>query len=164
MKKLLITFFIIAALVTTISAEEKDKYTFVGVAISSKNIDFNNANSQKDATFGFRYGIQNKDYRVMTTAELDQRGYRGLTLETDSLFNTMNIYKMELKPYIGVSIGYVDHKKDNTDHAIFGIHTGAIMYINKDFDLDLGFSRQLKRKDKGINAINAVVLAVHYYF
>jgi opacity protein-like surface antigen len=147
--------------------EEKkttEQYQFIGTTLSVKKSKFESAGTKTDATLGLRYGLQDTQWRAMVTLEKDYRGFKAATLETDVLFNTLDIETLKVKPYIGASVGYYDHKENDNKHAIFGLHSGFIINVSDSIDFDFGISHKRKRDTDNLKRLNELTLSIHYFF
>jgi len=139
-------------------------YMFSGLSITTVTHNFNDKSNQTDASLGIRFGMQSTSWRTLIDYSADWRGYKSLTLETDKLFPAHKVLSRQIAPYAGLSIGYFDHKQNNTEHAIFGLHGGLIVNISKNVDLDVGLSYKRKRKSENLDDSKALSLSVHYFF
>jgi len=139
-------------------------FHFIGASVSSKFSEFSVGTTRNNTTFGLRYGIQNTKWRSFIGLEKDQRSYTEVTFETDYLFDTLRVKRTKLKPYIGTSIGYYDHKLNDNKYAIFGLHSGLIVNLTETMDLDLSLSHKIKRETKNLKKLDAITLSLHYFF
>lgn len=149
---------------TTSSMDYVSKFTFVGVSITSSNIDFTDGPSQKDATLGLRYGLQSTNWRTFADVSFDWRDNLSVSLETDKLFSAYKVESLTVAPYIGASIGYFDHKLNDKKHSIYGAHMGLLFNLSDKIDLDLGLSIKRKRNLDNINKYTGASLSLHYFF
>jgi len=160
MKKHLIVFLLFA----NIAVCATENFSFVGATVSTKASTFTNAGTNRDATFGLRYGLQNTQWRTMVSLEADYRGYKEATLETDYLFNTLDIESQKIKPYLGVSIGYYDHDNSDSQHALFAGHFGLIFNVSDKIDFDASVSYGEKRDNINLDHLVGLSFGVHYFF
>lgn len=145
-------------------AADVDKFMFIGISTSINQISFKGLGTDKSATLGLRYGIQSKVARTLIEAKKNFQGLKEFTLETDLMFNPVEINRVLVKPYVGASIGYFNHKYNNDGHAMFGIHFGTLVNINNDFDLDVSYVLKDKRDSSDMRSYKGVSMALHYYF
>ena len=149
----------------SLSEDYHSKFNFIGASITSSSIDFTDNTSQKDALLGIRYGIQNTNWRTFSEIKFDWRNNYTVTLETDKLFIAYKIESLTIAPYIGASIGYLEHTKDDDDeHAVFGLHSGLIFNLNDTMDLDLSLSKKRKRDFENVDKIISIGVSLHYFF
>ena len=149
---------------TTPTIDNIAKFSFVGISISSSKIDFTNTTSQKDATLGLRYGLQSTSWRTFADVSFDWRDNLSVSLETDKLFTAYKIETLTVAPYLGVSIGYFDHKLSDDNHSMYGLHAGVLFNLSDKVDLDFGMSLKCKRNLDNIDKYTGATLSLHYFF
>jgi len=149
---------------TTPTIDHIAKFSFVGISISSSKIDFTNVGSQKDATFGLRYGLQSTSWRTFADVSFDWRDNLSISIETDKLFTAYKVETLTVAPYLGVSVGYFDHKLSDDNHSMYGMHAGVLFNLSDKVDLDFGISLKRKRNLDNIDKYREATLSLHYFF
>ncbi|CAA6807268.1 MAG: Unknown protein [uncultured Sulfurovum sp.] len=162
MKK--ITLLLLITLLSTQTIVAKEKFTFIGVSVSQKNIEFKTLDDEKEAAVGLLFGMQNKGYRVTLKAEKDFTSLNEYSIQSDLLLNTVKVEKMLFKPYVGVSLGGIKHDKNDQYNSMYGLHFGALINIDDNFDVDLSYNMKDKRDSSTLRKYRGLTLALHYYF
>ena len=147
-------------------------YDFIGVqtGISSLSAGDKSASDITAPTIAFKYGRQTSEWRTAI--------YYNYTYNSDNKFHSLiaqvdhgvmidSFTQFPFKPYIGFSVGMMQHKfngESNSDF-VYGVDTGINYVLNNIMDLDLSFQHMLTGgKLKNIDDMNNLSLSLHYYF
>lgn len=166
MKKINILLFPFIFLTTLTYAEDK-VYSFIGIQTSATK--FENASTP---TVGIRYGQQTATVRTSLNYDYGKHSkdsYHTLMIEMDTGILTETFAGSQFKPYIGASIGIIQHNNSkgasSTENGyLYGINTGFTYILNNDIDLDLGYKFLQTSKLKNLNNINDLSFAMHYFY
>jgi hypothetical protein len=160
--KILITLFLLNS---TINAEDLDKlYTFIGIQTSYTKYD------DKDApTIGLKYGKQNSLWRtalIYNYAVNSDDTYHSLIMQVDRGVLIDMFEDKPFKPYIGFSLGVMQHKNDYIKDRgyLLGGNIGINYVIDNYFDLDLGYRFLTTSKMKNLSNRQDLSISIHYYF
>ena len=139
-------------------------YTFVGVQGGYSK--YGNIDAP---TIGFSYGKQNSEWRTAINynyANGSNHTYNSLIIQVDKgvLIDLFEDYPF--KPYLGFSLGAMQHKKgDITDNGyLFGGNAGFNYVVNNLIDIDLGYKYMTSSKFHNLNDRGDILLSLHYYF
>ncbi|NOZ90444.1 MAG: hypothetical protein GXO60_04060 [Epsilonproteobacteria bacterium] len=166
MKLFIKTLFILFLLNSTINAYDGlDKlYTFIGVQGGYTKYD-----NVDTPTIGFKYGKQNSQWRTALIYNYSVNSddiYHSFIVQVDKGILTDVFKDVPFKPYIGFSLGAMQHKNDTlTDRGyLFGGNIGINYVLNNYFDIDLGYRYMTTSKLKNLNDRSDFALSLHYYF
>ncbi len=139
-------------------------YSFIGVQSGYSNYD------NRDApTIGLTYGKQNTEWRTAINynyANSSNNIFHSLIIQVDRGVLTELFRDYPFKPYIGFSLGVMQHKKGslNDKGYLFGGNIGINYVINNSLDIDLGYKYMDTSKLKKIDDRGDFMLSLHYYF
>ena len=170
--KILLSLFIISS----ISYSKDDgiiaMYDFIGVqtGISSISAGKKSASDITAPTIAFKYGRQTAEWRTAIyynyTYNSDNK-FHSLIAQVDHGIMMDSFTQFPFKPYIGFSVGIMQHKFDGDSNSdfVYGFNTGINYVLNKKMDLDLSFQHMLTGGElKNIDGMNNLSLSLHYYF
>lgn len=163
MKKLNILFLPLLLLSTSIQAEDK-LYSFIGVQTST--IKYQKVLTQ---TIGVKYGKQTKDIRTSISYNYGKKSnnnYHTLIMQIDTGVLKNRFKNSALKPYIGASVGVMEHTTNsNKDRGyIYGANAGLTYLLSDVVDLDLGYRFMKTVKLDDIDKINDLTFSMHYFY
>jgi len=166
MKKIILLFLPIVLLSSSLFAQER-LYSFIGVQTSTSKFDKITA-----PTIGVKYGKQSKDIRTAISYNYGKNSddtFQTLIMQIDTGILTNTFKKSPLKPYIGASLGLIQHKNNNlisyTDKGyLLGANTGVTYIFNNNMDFDLGYRFLKTSKMKEIKDINDLSFSMHYFY
>ena len=168
MKQIFKKLFITLTLFSSLSyAFESDLYSFIGVQGSSSKYD-----DLSTPTVALKYGQQNSIWRTAISLNYAQTGddrLQALIAQVDHGVLTDMFEELPIKPYIGFSLGVINHQNDknsiDSDNGyLYGANGGINYVLNNDFDIDLGYRYLKTDKLKYIDDISDITLSLHYYF
>ena len=150
---------------TTLSAYDKS-YSFIGV-----QTDFSKIDKVKAPSIGLKYGLQQKNARTSFSINYGKKGvdtFQSALLQVDMGIFKNTLRNSSFKPYVGLSVGIMQHDNDafvKEDRGlVYGVNTGLAYILNDSFDVDLGY-RYLKTSSLDtIDEINAANLSLHYFY
>ena len=138
-------------------------YSFVGAQTSL--ISYENTTAP---SFGLKFGKQADMWRTTLSIDYSTDGSDSTTslfLESDRGILSELFKDSKFQPYVGFSVGMLQHKNETTDSGSgYGLNTGLTYIFNNDIDLDFGI-RVLNVK--GIDAVghmNNLTCSLHYFY
>ncbi len=139
-------------------------YSFIGVQGGYSKYDNIDA-----PTIGFTYGKQNSEWRTAINynyANSSNNSFHSLILQVDRGILTELFKEYPFKPYIGFSLGAMQHTKGSFDDRgyLFGGNIGINYVLNNSIDIDLGYRYMDTSKLKKISDRGDLMLSLHYYF
>jgi len=167
MRKINILFLPLILLVNMAEANDEKVYSFIGVQTSAKH--FENTTTP---TIGLRYGMQSNNLRTSISYDYGHKSnnsYHTLMMEIDTGVFGNTFVNSKLKPYMGASLGFIQHNNKNLisprDRGyLYGINTGLTYIVNDLIDLDLGYKFLKTEKLDNIDSINDLTFAMHYFY
>ncbi len=139
-------------------------YTFIG--LQSAYTQYDNIDAP---TIGFSYGKQNSEWRTSLNynyAISSNHTYHSAIIQVDKGVLTELFRDYDFKPYLGFSLGAMQHKKGSiTDNGyLFGGNAGFNYVVNNLIDIDLGYRYMSTSKFQHLNDRGDFLLSLHYYF
>ena len=138
-------------------------YSFVGGQTSIISYEDTTAPS-----FGLKFGKQADMWRTTLSIDYSTDGSDSTTslfLESDRGILSELFKDSQFQPYVGFSVGMLQHKNETTESGSgYGLNTGLTYIFNNDIDLDFGI-RVLNVK--GIDAVghmNNLTCSLHYFY
>ena len=138
-------------------------YTFVGAQTTIDRFSGTTAPS-----FGIKYGKQADMWRSALSLSYAKNASDSLT----SLLLDVNrgvlekVFKdFQTKPYVGVSMGMMQHKKkkSNSGYA-YGLNGGFTYLFDDNIDIDIGLHYMSASKIETMNNLTDVTFSVHYFY
>jgi opacity protein-like surface antigen len=141
-----------------------DIYTFIGVQTAYTQYDNVDA-----PTIGFTYGKQNSKWRTAINynyAFSSDHTYHSAIIQVDKGVLTEVFRDYPFKPYLGFSLGAMQHRKDGEidNGYLFGGNAGFNYVLNHVIDIDLGYRYMSTSKFKNLNNRGDFIFSLHYYF
>ena len=142
-------------------------YTFVGIQGAYTDYD-----GEIAPTIGFKYGRQTKTWRTAISYNYAQESsdrYQSLIMQIDTGVLTELFRDIPLKPYLGFSIGAMEHKNSKHDLSkdrgyLYGINTGVNYVLSNSLDIDFGYRYMSSDKLRYMSNRGDISLSLHYYF
>jgi len=167
MKKINTLFLPLILLINFVHADDEKLYSFIGVQTSVTQFEKTTAPS-----IGLRYGVQSNKIRTSISYDYGKNGNSGyhtllMQMDTGVLCNTFA--NSNLKPYMGASLGIMQHNNKNSASPrnrgyLYGINAGLTYIVNDAIDLDLGYKFLKTKKLENIDSINDLTFAMHYFY
>jgi opacity protein-like surface antigen len=118
-----------------------------------------------DVTYGVRLGAQNTEWRTLLifdyydNSDDDQKYFKGLASFDYLLTDT------EVKPYIGLNLGYIDYTSESYDDSgfLYGGQVGLMYRIAENIQIDVTYRYSFVEADH-INHTEDIVFGVNYIF
>ena len=154
---------IISTLLLTSFTLAGPSYSFFGAQTSY--LDYNHVSSP---SLGLKYGVQQGMWR--TTLNLDYAKSSNDTLTSFIIQADKGILQSAMKdspfkPYVGFSLGMLQHDNSGTDKGYgIGLNTGVTYLLNDAIDLDLGYRYLSTSKMNNIKSLNSLNLSLHYFY
>lgn len=166
MKRVSVLFLLTYSLLFSSNLEE---YPFLGVTISTQTTDIaSNADleSVSEVAYGFRYGRQTLDWRTMGTIEFANNLYVSYALEIDKILMDNMFGYPEIRPYAGLTVGYVTYKGGEEDVStyFYGANAGLLVYASDNIDADIGYHYYKIQNFEELDAIQGASLSLHYFY
>jgi opacity protein-like surface antigen len=142
-------------------------YTFIGVQGSYTDYD-----TKTTPTLGLKYGKQTDIWRTAISynyAKASDNRYQSFIIQVDTGVLTELFREIPLKPYIGFSLGMMEHKNSSNTPSkdrgyLYGLNGGFNYVINNSFDIDFGYRYMDSDKLEYIGNRGDLTLSLHYYF
>ncbi len=147
-------------------------YEFMGIqtGVSSVNIKAKSGSDILAPSIGFKYGQQTSQWRTAIYYNFAQNSddkFHSLVAQIDYGILTEAFADFPFKPYIGFSVGIMQHTYDSDSNSdlIYGVDTGINYVLNNNMDIDLSFQHMLTgSKLKSLDGMNNLNVSLHYYF
>ena len=154
-------------LLTSIFAQERKEYPFIGVTVSTQSTNIKDADNKRDTTFGIRYGKQTLDWRTMFTYEYKKNGFQAASIEIDKILLDEILGMPEFRPYVGASLGalfYDDNLLSDTNGIYYGANLGLLVYVTDNVDADFSYHYHFVDKLENIDKIKGGTFSLHYFY
>jgi len=148
---------------TSLFAEEKEEFPFLGITVSTQSISSN----QRETPIGLRYGKQTLDWRTMFTYEHASNGYQMFGMEIDKIMLDELIDMPEFRPYLGLSVGYFkydDGALTDDGGLYYGANAGLIIYTTDNIDADLSYHYYKVNNIGELDNIKGATFSLHYFY
>lgn len=168
MKQIFGKTFLTLALFSSLNyASDSDMYSFIGVQGSSSDYD-----GISTPTVSLKYGQQSSMWRTAISynyAHNSDDTLQSFIAQIDHGILTDLFENLPLKPYLGFSLGVMQHKNklnqiDTDNGYVYGLNGGVNYVLNNNFDIDLGYRYLRTDKLEYIDNVNDIMLSLHYYF
>jgi len=146
-----------------------EQFPFIGVTVATHTIDLkasSNISGQKETSFGLRYGKQTIDWRTMFTLSMNGN-YNTFEIEVDKILLDSMFGMPELRPYLGVTVGYIKYDAiTNIDDEgyFYGGNAGFIIYATDTIDADISYHYYKVDKMDPIDTIQGGTLGIHFFY
>ena len=167
MSKIILLF---TVLLTTIFAQEElEQFPFIGVTTAVHTIDLKtiaDAPSQDENVLGLRYGKQTIDWRTLFTLT-GNSDFQTFDVEIDKILLDEMFGTPKLRPYLGVTLGYLHHdtiSSSDTDGFYFGGNFGFLIYAKANIDVDLSYHYYKVSDLDPVDTMQGANLSLHYFF
>jgi len=189
-------FFILFIFLFTTLFAEQETFPFIGVTVATHTVDLKssatkkpnhpkNPASQKETTFGIRYGVQTQDFRTTFSAEANS-DFLSMDVELDYIFMDSMFGTAKVRPYFGGTLGYIRYNQDlikeYNDNRIlknkkkkkstavrnrdgyYGLDFGMLFYVTDEIDLDVSYHYYFMQRLKPLDTMNGATFALHYFY
>ena len=171
-KKIILSLFIISSISYSDNDGITEMYDFIGVqtGISSASTANTSGSDITSPTIGFKYGQQTSEWRTAiyyNYAHHSNEKFHSLVAQVDHGVLMEAFSDFPFKPYVGFSIGMMQHKckGDSNSDFIYGVNTGLNYVLNNHMDLDLSFQHIWTGSElENLDGMNNLNLSLHYYF
>ncbi len=166
--KILLSIFMVTNIAQASSTDGITKlYQFVGIQGGISDYDGISA-----PTVSVKYGQQSPLWRTAISynfAKDSDNTFQSIIAQVDRGVLTELFESVSFKPYIGFSLGVIEHRNSNNKVSsdrgyLYGLNTGVNYILNNDFDLDLSYRYMWSDQLKYIENTNNLSLSLHYYF
>ena len=160
------TLFLPLLLLSTFLTAADKTYSFIGIQAGA-------AISEHPTvpTIGVRYGQQTKDYRTSIAYDYgkdSKNKYQTVIIQMDTGILKNQFKGTDFKPYVGASLGFIEHTDGSTGIVdkgyLYGLNTGISYIFNDSLDFDLGYRYLKTGKVVNIDHISDVSLSMHYFY
>jgi hypothetical protein len=154
---------------TLFSNQVPESFSFFGLSGSQNRINFNKSSTlpTEDITLpGLRYGEQTVDWRTMFTLSVGKDMY-DLSIEIDKILLDDIFGYPEVRPYLGLSVGYLHYEDiaiEKEDGYYYGGAFGFVIYLTDNIDLDISYHYKKVKDIDEINTIKGPSIGVHYFY
>lgn len=149
----------------TPSMAESEDFPFIGVTISTTSVDLEKGGDKSNTMIGLRYGQQDLDWRTMFTYSASG-ALKILSAEVDKVLQDNFMGVEGLRPYIGVSMGFLNYSDGgSSDKGFFyGANLGMIVYVTDRIDADIAYHYYQSGETELIDKITGFSLSVNYFY
>ncbi len=164
--------FFLSLLFTFLLFGENDKdYPFMGVSISTQNINTDLEDASWKGGIALTYGQQSLDWRTIFSLDYTQDSYFGAHVEIDKILLDDMFGTAKLRPYLGAVVGYMSYDDNNlklayeeTNGFYFGGNFGFIIYASDNVDIDISYHYYSVQNLDFLDDLHGATLAMHYFF
>lgn len=169
--------FVSLLFLTLLFGKSSKDFPFMGLSVSTQNIDINTMDSIQETGFGLRYGQQSLDWRTIFALDYTDNAYYGASLEIDKILLDSMFGTPKLRPYLGGVVGYMSYDEDNlnipeeesalfeeTSGFYYGGNFGFIIYAADNIDVDLGYHYYKVENLDFLDDLHGASLSIHYFF
>lgn len=147
----------------------QEEYPFLGVTISTQTTNIANSSdmdSETEASIGIRYGKQTIDWRTMLTFEYVSDVYRSFSVEIDKILADELFGYPEVRPYAGLSAGYVTYTggEEDVSTIYYGLNAGLIVYATDNIDADISYHYYNILDYDELSSVHGISLSLHYFY
>ena len=157
-------------LLTTLFAKEPtESFPFLGVTVSTDNINLESAvniSDPKETNFGLRYGKQTLDWRTMFTIS-GNNDLQTFSIEIDKILMDDMFGYPEVRPYLGASVGYLQYEdfltEDNNGFYLGG-NFGFLIYVTDNIDADFSYHYNKIEELESLRSMQGASFGLHYFY
>ncbi len=162
---------------TSLFGENSKDFSFMGLSLSTQNIDIYPGDSSWEGGIGLKYGQQSLDWRTIFSLDYTQNSYYGASVEIDKILLDDMFGSAKFRPYLGGVIGYMSFDEDElnipleeselfeeTNGFYYGASFGFIIYATDNIDIDLSYHYYKVENLDFMDDLHGASLAVHYFF
>ena len=149
--------------------QDVEEFHFIGLNLSTDSIDFKSMediSSQRETTFGLRYGRQTLEWRTVFTLS-GNNNLQNFALEVDKILLDALFGMPEIRPYLGATVGYLhydDTDVSDTDGFYYGGNLGVLLYATDTIDIDLSYHYYDVSKLDPIDTMQGASLSIHFFY
>jgi hypothetical protein len=164
LSKIFLTFLMLNG-ISYASDDINKMYGFVGIQASATEYD-----GISIPSIGIKYGQQTSSWRTAISynyGEESNERFQSLIIQMDNGVLGDAFKKIPFKPYLGFSLGVVEHHNSNIGNDrgyLYGVNGGFNYVLNHTMDIDLGYRYMISSKLKDIDNNSNIMLSLHYYF
>jgi len=170
--KIILSLFIMSSIGYTNNDGITEMYDFIGIqtGISSVNAGSKSGSDITTPTIGIKYGQQTAEWRTAVYYNYSKHSkekFHSIIAQIDHGILMEAFTGFSIKPYVGFSIGMMQHKCESSSNSdfIYGLNTGLNYVLNNSIDLDLSFQHiWTGSKLENLDGMNNLSLSLHYYF
>ncbi len=162
---------------TSLIGQDSKDFSFVGLSVSTQNINTDFGDVSQKSGFGLKYGQQSLEWRTIFTLDYNRHSYYGGFVEVDKILLDDMFGTAKLRPYLGGVVGYMKFDKDEltiplekselfeeTNGFYFGGNFGFIIYATDNIDIDISYHYYKVQNLDFLNDLHGASLGVHYFF
>lgn len=162
---------------TSLVGQSSKDFSFIGLSVSTQNINTDPGNSSRESGFGLKYGQQSLDWRTTFTLDYNTNSYYGAFVEVDKILLDDMFGTAKLRPYLGGVAGYMKFDKDEltmpletgeaveeTNGFYFGGNFAFIIYATDHIDIDLSYHYYKVQNLDFLDDLHGASLGAHYFF
>ena len=164
-------------LFSTLWSQASEQFPFIGASLSTQTIGYTDDDTRITG-FSLHYGKQSQEWRTLFGADYHTDSYSSLFVEVDRILLDDMFGTPKLRPYLGVSAGYMHmHTLDDavartgmeeddleSNGFYFGGNFGFLIYANDRVDVDLGYHYFSVQNLDYLDDIHGATLSVHYFY
>ena len=148
-----------------------EMYDFIGIqtGISSISAGDKSASDITAPTIAFKYGQQTSNWRTAIYYNYTQNSddkFHSIIAQVDHGILMETFEQFPFKPYVGFSLGMMQHKFDGDSNTgfVYGLNAGLNYVLNNNMDLDLSFQHMWTgSKLEKLDGMNNLSFSLHYY-
>jgi hypothetical protein len=129
-------------------------------------MELTNQESNKETTFGIRYGQQSIDWRTIFSYQANN-DLQMFDIEIDKIIED-NIFNMpELRLYLGGTLGGIEYKGISDKESkgkYYGGNIGFLIYVTDSIDADISYHYYKVSDIEAINKIKGPTFSLHYFY
>ena len=171
------TLFVSLLFLTSLFGQSSQDFSFMGVSVSTQEINIDPGDSSWEGGASLRYGQQSLDWRTIFSLDYTNNAYFGASLEIDKILLDNMFGTAKLRPYLGGVLGYMSYDDDNlnipaeeselfeeTNGFYYGANFGFIIYAADNVDVDIAYHYYKVENLDFLDDLHGASLAVHYFF
>ena len=170
MSKLLVLFVLL--ITTLFSNQEPESFSFVGISGSQNQVSFtkdSTLSNEKVILPGLRYGQQTVDWRTMFTlsGESGEKDMIEFSLEIDKFLVDDIFGYPEVRPYFGLTLGYLHYKDsaiEKENGYYYGGAFGFLIYLTDNIDLDISYHYKKVSDIDFLETLKGPSIGAHYFY
>ena len=145
------------------------KFPFIGVSVTTEEIDIKPSDKKRETGISLRYGQQTQEWRTTFSLEHHGSAYNSFAVEIDKILLDEMFGTPKLRPYLGGALGYMkfDDKNDVYDESngfYYGGRFGFIIYAGDDADIDIGYHYYKVENLDFVDDMHGASAGIHYFF
>ncbi len=152
------------------NAKMTENFPFIGISVTSEEIDIQSDNGIRKTGIELRYGQQSQEWRTTFSVGYHPNAYNSFAVEADKILMDNMFGTAKIRPYLGASVGYmrVDDTllsaSNETNGFFYGGNFGFILYASDSMDVDIGYHYYKTTGFDEINKLQGIALSLHYFY